>query len=225
MIKKLKFAIMALMAMLLAACDNNDGMDSALSIYQQYEVLVSNGSKGAFANFRENTATGRRLELTDGSWLMINALTSYFEESKSETDPEFNYSTMIDPAHKRVIFTFHRSKDVDLVNILNLPESTGIAIPSGITEITNDVPIDFPMDEYAYTGNLDIKLVSSGLNPVSYHATILNNRIVFTNVPAGTGYFLIADVVSVTPTTQNDGNAGGSITLILRNQRSNITVN
>lgn len=216
-------AASALASVSVTSCDNNDGMDSSLSIYQQYEVLVENGEAAAFANFREGTAAGQRLELTDGSWLMINALTTYYQKPISADEPEFNYSIMIPENHTKVNFVFHRSKDVELVNSVEMSEATVIKLPSNLDNITNGniLTLDY---KGINPSEIDVYLVSEGTVSETYHSATFADGVIFTGVPAGK-YTLVADAVKVLPTQQNDGSAKGSITLIGRSTLSHVNVN
>lgn len=207
----------------LPSCNDNDGMDPSLELYQQYEVIVTSTAKAAYANFRIGSAAGERVELTDGSWLKINALDTYYQQSVSATDPEFNYAVVLGSNHNKAIFTFHRSKDMELRNSVSFENLPRIGIDTGLTSVTNGTPLNLdlagidPMD-------IDVTLRTDGATPTVYRAMYGPRGFEFQGVPAGT-YTLVADYVQVTPTESNDGNAGGSITLISRNYREKVSVN
>lgn len=207
---------LSLLALLpLTSCeDDNNGMDPSLQLYQQYEVIVQPGVKAAYANFRLGSAAGDRVELTDGSWLKINALTTYYQPSVSATDPEFNYAVVLDSHHNKAIFTFHRSDDMELRNEVSLENLPRIGIPLEAKSITNGVPVSLTLGEVSPT-DTDVTLRTTGAKSEIYHAQYGPLGYEFRDVPAGE-YTLVADYVQVTPTGSNDGNAGGSITVISR---------
>ena len=216
---------LSLLALLsLPSCeDDNNGMDPSLQLYQQYEVIVTSAGKAAYANFRMGSAAGDRVELTDGSWLKINALTTYYQPSVSATDPEFNYVAVLDENHKRAIFTFHRSKETELVNEVSLENLPRIGIPVEARNITNGVPVNFALGDIEPT-QADITLRTTSGKSNVYRAQYTPLGFEFRDVPAGT-YSLVADYVQVTPTESNDGKAGGTIAVVSRNFLENVKVN
>lgn len=221
-------ALTALLATAAGCSDDNDGVSPGDSIFQQYEVTVfPEGNKAAFANFRLGSATGERVELTDGSWLMINAMTCYYQEPTSPTVPEFNYSMVIPANHEEAIFTFRRSKDVELVNSVKLGGERFVTLPEDIKTVANGERIPLGLGDIE-PGTVEVKLYDVSHQTLgiidSYPATVFADFCVFDNVPAGT-YTLAADVVTVAPTTQNDGTAGGTITKRARVTRQDIKVN
>ncbi len=207
----------------LSSCNEElDGMDPAIELYQQYEVIVTDSAKVAYANFRVGSAAGERVQLTDGSWIMMNAMSAYYQQPISATDPEFNYITVLDARHNQAIFTFHRAKDLDIVNSVSLENLPSVEIPASLAFVENGNPV--PLDLGGVNPmKLDVILLSESLTGSIYHAQYTPAGFVFNSVPAG-NYTFVVDYIDVTPTESNDGKAGGSITVIRRNFRNLVTV-
>ena len=207
----------------LSSCNEElDGMDPAIELYQQYEVIVTDKAKAAYANFRIGSAAGERVQLTDGSWIMMNAMSAYYQQSISATDPEFNYITVLDSLHKSVNFVFHRAKDKDIVNSVSIADLPSVEIPDSVESVENGSPVPLELGS-VNPMNIDVILSSESLTGSVYHAQYTPVGFVFNSVPAG-NYTLVADYVKVTPTENNDGKAGGSITVIRRKFRNLVTV-
>lgn len=214
------------LSLLFISCTEDTGMNSNYSLFQQYEVLVSENGNSAYANFRLGTAAGDRVELTNGTNLKINALDTYYQESISATEPEFNYSTTLDYNHKKAIFTFHRRANLDLVNEVEFNSIPYVSFKKPTQDIKKDTSYEIEMgDLLPY--EVRIYLLGTGETGISDSAPMgvvsPNGKVTFSNVESGV-YRMVIDAVRTYPTTQNDGEAGGSITLIKRKIVNNVRV-
>lgn len=221
------FSVLAMAAMLCAtmsSCDKEDGMDKYYNLFQQYCVIVADDGVAAFANFRLGGENGERVELTNGTNLTVNTLQAYYQESLSATDPEYNYSVLLDRNHKKAIFRFFRSKKLTIVNELGF-DSIPTIDPPAINE---------------YVEGSAIKLNLKGMLPSRVHcffqqqgSTVTGKQypgtvsptgeVIFKDIPSGL-YSLTIETSAVYPTKENDGTAGGSMQLIKRTGRHSIRV-
>lgn len=226
MIKKtLAAAAAALMLSSLASCSDDNGMDSALDLYQEYEVLITRTSRAAFANFRLGSATGERVKLTNGTTATCNMLTMWYTEPISPTEPEFSYAATLDMNHTKAVFRFNRNNEQSLVNEISFDEVKPVTIPADLEDIpaSGEIHLEFPVQE----------------GPVSYRAVLVKDNsardefnglvdparssATFVGLEPG-NYSLTVDAYKTVPTTANDGGAKGSITLIQRSTRNRVTL-
>lgn len=200
-----------------ASCADSDEFPD-MQIYQQYEVLITPTSKAAFANLREGSASGQMLYFS-GEALTVNTKMMYYNENVPSDG--FNYSAYLDENHKKAIFSFNRKNNVTLVNEVEFGSIPEVEIPQDFVSVV-------PFGKYTFNlnglspENLEIWLGESSRR---YDAVVnaFTGEFSFAEVPVGT-YDLNIDYVKVTPTTQNDGTAGGSIRLVRRQIRRAVTV-
>lgn len=217
------FCALALMA---ASCSDDNGMDSSLDLYQQYEVVVADEGNAAFANFRVGSATGERIELTNGTNVVCNKLTMWFDEPQSLTQPEFTYSCTLDKNHKKAIFTFTRSHDSVLVNEVVFDSVLPVGLPEDLEEMKagEEIRVAIPAQP-----NADVTYVakmtggSAEEKNVAGYVDVARGMISFPSLGNG-NYTLTVDAVRTVATTANDGSAGGAITLIRRVSRKSVHV-
>lgn len=222
---RLLVLLLALPAMLsLTSCSDDDGMDSSLSLFQEYFVLIQDGEKAGYANFRLGTAAGPRVELTNGSKVECNALEMVYFDIISENDPLYNYVSTIAANHKKAIFTFIRSKNKTYTNTIDFDVCPDIAIPS-VLNIRNGETIQLNMGEDFDINEVHNINASFSNGTITYDLTVTPAGVIHVdNIPAGY-YKLTAEVSATMPTQENDGTAKGSITLTKRVTRAGISVN
>lgn len=223
--KLISYIIGLLAAFPFVACDEDNGLDPDLEIFQEYEVIVTPEQKAAFANFRIGTAAGPRIALSGGSTLTINALTPYYFETESPTVPEFNYGVYLSPNHQLAKFVFTRSDNMVLTNTVSLENLPRVTIPSGLYTVSNGVPVELELGELDFM-KVVVSLVAdtSVKEPVVHRAVATPSGFIFRDVPADK-YTLFVDYVEVVPTVENDRGASGAITVISRNYKQNVNVN
>lgn len=229
--KKLIKTSLAAFALLLSgaafqSCGDEDGMDPTLRIYQQYEVLVNGDEKSAFANFRIGGANGDRIQLTNGSEINVNALTMWYSEPESATEPEFLYAAELEKNHGKAIFVFRRTDDRVLTNEISFDYILPVGIPAELEKVSNGTPFALNFPTQPRSGVTYKVMLTGGTSQERTYEGMLSpvdDRVVFTGVPNGTYIFTVDASVTV-PTTVNDGEASGTITLIQRAQKRAVKV-
>lgn len=229
--KKLFKTSIAAFALLLSgaafqSCSDDDGMDSTLSIYQQYEVLVNGEDKSAFANFRIGGANGDRIQLTNGSEINVNALTMWYSEPESATEPEFLYASELEKNHRKAIFVFRRTDERVLTNEISFDYILPVGIPAELEKVSNGTPFALNFPTQPRSGVTYKVMLTGGTSQERTYDGMLSpvdDRVMFNGVPNGS-YILTVDASVSIPTVDNDGEAGGSITLIRRTQKRAVKV-
>ncbi len=205
-------------ALLAAAACNKDepGGNNTLSnrVYQQYEVRVIDGSVQAFANLRRASATGERVRLSGVSALMANDREMNYTQPQTPDMPEFTYSLPLDPSVKSVTFTMRVTSDFALTNTLSLA-----SIPEARYTLTDNTLGGGSMMKIDMTGlqpdEVSVGLSASPLADPSLTvvgSVAAGGMVVFPSLPPAGEYWMTITTRRVFRTTENDGEASGTIT-------------
>lgn len=206
------------MMMSLTACGNDEpdgGGDNLHNrVYQQYEVLIQDGSVQAFANLRRASASGERVRLSGISTLMANGQEMLYTKPISPDMPEFTYAMPIDPGATAVTYTLRVNSEFSLrntIDLANIPEARYT-----LTDNTLSPKLSMKID---LTGmRSDEVTVSLSASPMSDSSLIstgsvaAGGNVVFPSLPAPGQYWMTITTRRVFPTSENDGEASGSIT-------------
>lgn len=216
------------LALVATGCDKdiNEHLSGDMAVYQQYEVFI-NGSElpGAFANFRDGSAFGERVQVDHGTAL-CNAMEMFYVPSVGADDPEFNYAVQLERNHTFARFTFKRSGKETLVNEIVYNDVPELKAPA-IDEIVSGQIYEFDMTSVPADFDVEISLSPSQtlIDGTTARAEVNRaaNEFSFFGLKSGT-YTLRVDVVKTAPTVMNDTPAGGLMRVVRRSSRNEVKV-
>lgn len=205
-----------------SSCDDKKD-DSPANLYQEYQVLVENGTASAFANFREGGAAGQRVNVGN-EHITVNKLPMYYQKPVTDTDPEFTYFATLMPNHKKAIFRYRNSKGKTLVNTSEYGEMPVITLIGNPYEVkVGDV---LKLELNGAMPN-EVKAYLTGVSAISAKPIELSviSSIDFStaqiSLPQLSGlYDLILDYVQEDPVTAGDGTASGTLTTVIRTRKT-----
>lgn len=226
MIKKfMLLATLLSLSLTFVSCDEDNGMSDALHIYQEYQVFRNGDNVSVFANFRKSTPAGQRIMLTDGTNIKVNNLDMYYSQSVSEDKPEFNYAQSLSSKTSKVNFSFTRSKNVVLVNSVDISDMPFPEIDGIEQDGLGNSYVKVDLDGADFTA-VSLFVVPRGavdkdkaLNiPVSP-----DGKGDLTTIPKA-GYDMYLEYSVIFPTTQNDVSSSGSINVVSRDSETNVFI-
>lgn len=213
----------------LASCnDLNDFPESGIELYQQYEVYIQDTSKAGFANFYTGGPSGERFRLTGDAKVTVNDVKMLFSPSISATQPEFNYSTYIDMGDKEAVFRLRRSKNTTLTNKVNFSDIPYITLNDDVKSVATGGTLAYEVHGIMQPDDhVEVSLVPSigGTDARIFKAVVspFSSSFHLTDIPAGR-YNIRLDVVREQATSENDGNAGGSMRVVRRKVKYEVSV-
>lgn len=221
--KKLFYPLIALLGLgFITSCnDDSESLDPNVPIYQQYEVNFFErvSETNVFANFRTGGEKGERIELNNGAMIIMNGTKmNYFP---STIDAPGSYDYYLSSVNSEVInFNFIRKEGVSIANSVSRSDISPINIPTegDIIKFKNEERIDVGFNPMKINEMLSASLIpyANGeldVTGIVHYGKVDNSgKIYFEYVPNGK-YQLKVLNKKVIPTTNNDKDADGSITI------------
>jgi hypothetical protein len=211
-----------------AAC-NEESSDQIgdTPIYQRYKVEFSaSGDVTAYAHFSKNSDKYfKDIKLEGEQGIKANGKEMDYN-NLDNLDFLYNYSANLSKNTNKVTFAFTRQKGMVLTNTVAKSDVAALSLPATIT-LVNGSTISYTTDNDYSGGTVKAELSLSADNSSnSYNLTVdtVKHTIAITNIPAAKGYTLTLSRERTMPTTQNNSPAGGSITVIYKDERTGLTV-
>lgn len=191
---------------------SDEPIASDVLVYQEYAVFVSPTLKAAYANMRENGATGQLIYFKDYP-LTCNALTMFYQQVADGQG--YNYSAYIDSNHEKAVFKFKRSDKKTYVNEIEFSRLPEVKIPGTLKEMHNGIVYNLPLtDEDGTSAKVWLEPMNgTSQKKVDVTVNFMTGDFTLSGVAEGI-YNLYVERSRNFDIQQGDGDAGGTILLV-----------
>lgn len=218
-------AVLIPVAASLTSCEKDNDKVPA-NLYQQYEVLVNDGSASAFANLRTGGPQGERVHIPDGR-LVVNTQMMFYQAPETPTELEYTYFATLPANHTKAIFRLKNSSGKTIENTTEFGNiRPAVVADNSLREVTPGETIEIDRGGH-YASEIEAYLNGPSTLAKPIKLTVMD-KLDFSSPLADitlpddlTGvYDLILDVVINEPVSSGDGTASGEIKTIVRTHKS-----
>ena len=203
----------------LSSCQQEESEDLGdTPLFQRYMLTINpSGEKVAYAGFsKERNRIRKQVKLNGEQKITVNGKPMNYNRLDKNHSVEYSYSLELDKNTQEAEFSFIRFKGKNIKNIICPNNSLFISLPSGLKTIEAGKAVYW--NGAAKTGDevIEVKLESVNDKDYSqYYGTVTSDGkgFVFDDFNAKGKFILTLKRIITSPTTQNDRNADGEITL------------
>lgn len=200
-----------------AACgDDDDEPKPTNSLYQEYAVVINNGTAMAYANLRVASPAGSRVALSSASSLTVNDKEMLYTPQMNPETPPYLYSYPLAADTNTLTFTLSLANGSKMLsNSVRLQDVPDQKIDLPLQVVTGEpLKITVPDGQTFQYGYTAVYLTDMMSNETAATATVSpSGTATFSKLPESGRYLLVVETLKNFNTTANDTPASGNISV------------